>query len=35
MRFDWLETPEREIVHVFRDMSRSYVSHVTPPQTTL
>jgi hypothetical protein len=25
VRFDWLKTSEREIVHVFRDMSRSYV----------
>ncbi len=35
MRFDRLETSEREIVLVFRDVSRSDVSHDTPPQTTL
>jgi hypothetical protein len=30
MRFDWLEAAKREIVFVFRDVSRSDVSHVTP-----
>jgi len=28
VRFNWLETSEREIVHMFRDMLRSYVSHI-------
>ena len=35
MRFDWPEAAEREIVYMFWDMSRSYVSHVTPPAEIL
>ena len=36
MQFDWLEAAEREIVDVFREMSRSDVSRrVTPLQTAL
>ena len=35
MRFDRAEASEREIVYMFWDMSRSYVSHTTPPAETL
>ena len=30
MRFGWLEATRREIAYVFWDMSRSYVSHMSP-----
>ena len=32
MRFDWPEASKREIVLMFRDMSSSDVSRITPPQ---
>ena len=32
MRFDRLEIAEREIIHLFRVMSRANVSHFTPSQ---
>ena len=35
MRFDWADASEREIIYMFWDMSRSYVSHITPPTENL
>jgi hypothetical protein len=32
MRFDQLEVAEREIIHMFREMSRPNVRHLTPSQ---
>jgi hypothetical protein len=31
VRFDWLEATEGDIAYMFWDVSRSYVSHMSPP----